>query len=47
MSDNDERHRSHLPMPYAQRPTLVVYDAKNSDSRPTPIEQLRDGCVVR
>jgi len=46
MSNKDKRHRSYLPMTHTQRPALVVCDAKNSDYKTTPIEQLRDGCDV-
>ena len=37
----DGRDRSHLPMPNTVRPTSVVYDAKNPDTKFPPIEQLR------
>jgi arylsulfatase A-like enzyme len=41
MSDNDKKHRSHLPMPNTVRPKLVTYDAKDPDAENPPIEQLR------
>src|SRR6266581_2036792 len=41
MSNNDIKHRSHLPMPNTARPTLITYDAKDPDSKFPPIEQLR------
>jgi arylsulfatase len=34
-------NRAHLPMPNTIRPTSIVYDAKNPDSKNPPIEQLR------
>jgi len=37
----ETKHRSHLPMPNTTRPSTVVYDAKNPDSKNPPIEQLR------
>ncbi|MFN0038860.1 MAG: arylsulfatase [Burkholderiales bacterium] len=42
MSDpSDKKHRSHLPMPNTSRPRLITYDAKDPDTKLTPIEQLR------
>jgi arylsulfatase A-like enzyme len=41
MSQQDNKHRSHLPMPNTARPTLITYDAKDPDTKMTPIEQLR------
>ncbi len=41
MSTDDKKHRSHLPMPNTARPALITYDAKDPDTRLTPIEQLR------
>ena len=41
MSDEDKKHRSHLPMPNTQRSQFIAYDAKDPDSKFPPIEQLR------
>jgi len=41
MSTQDKKHRSHLPMPNVQRPQFIAYDAKDPDSKITPIEDLR------
>jgi len=41
MSTQDKKHRSHLPMPNTQRPQFIAYDAKDPDSKITPIEDLR------
>ena len=41
MSDEDKKHRSHLPMATPERTGLITYDAKDSDSKFPPIEQLR------
>lgn len=41
MSDDVERHRTHLPMPNTVRPRFVAYDARDPDSRLPPIPQLR------
>jgi arylsulfatase A-like enzyme len=41
MSDQDKKHRSHLPMPNTIRPQFIAYDAKDPDSKFPPIEQLR------
>ena len=41
MSTQDNKHRSHLPMPNTQRTPFIAYDAKDPDSKFPPIEQLR------
>jgi arylsulfatase A-like enzyme len=41
MSNEDKKHRSHLPMPNTSRPQFIAYDAKDPDSKFPPIEQLR------
>src|SRR6266496_2880181 len=41
MSTQDNKHRSHLPMPNTSRPTSITYDAKDSDAKYPTIEQLR------
>jgi len=41
MSNEDKKHRSHLPMPNTERPKFIAYDAKDPDSKITPIEDLR------
>ena len=41
MSDQDKKHRSHLPMPNTERPRFIAYDAKDPDSKFPPIDQLR------
>jgi arylsulfatase len=41
MSDDVERHRTHLPMPNTVRPRFVAYDARDPDSRLPPIPRLR------
>jgi arylsulfatase A-like enzyme len=41
MSTPDNKHRSHLPMPNTLRPQFIAYDAKDTDSKFPPIEQLR------
>jgi len=41
MTDQDKKHRSHLPMPNTERPRFVAYDAKDPDSKFPPIDQLR------
>jgi arylsulfatase len=41
MTDETKKHRSHLPMPNTERPKFIAYDAKDPDSKTTPIEQLR------
>jgi arylsulfatase len=41
MSNEDKKHRSHLPMRNTSRPGLITYDAKDPDTKFPPIEQLR------
>jgi arylsulfatase A-like enzyme len=41
MSNQDKKHRSHLPMPNTTRPRFIAYDAKNPDSKFPPIKELR------
>ncbi|HEY5427241.1 MAG TPA: arylsulfatase, partial [Candidatus Tumulicola sp.] len=41
MSSDDNKHRSHLPMPNTGRIGLITYDAKDPDTKFPPIEQLR------
>src|SRR4051812_47301256 len=41
MSNEDKKHRSHLPIPTPERTGLITYDAKDPDTRFPPIEQLR------
>jgi len=41
MSNEDKKHRSHLPMPNTERPRFIAYDAKDPDSEFPPIERLR------
>lgn len=41
MSTQDNKHRSHLPMPNTEKPKFIAYDAKDPDSKVTPIEDLR------
>ena len=41
MSDEDKKHRSHLPMPNTERPRFIAYDGKDPDSKFPPIEELR------
>ena len=41
MSSNDNKHRSHLPLPNTVRPRVITYDAKDPDTHNPPIEQLR------
>ncbi len=41
MSEEDKKHRTHLPMPNTSRQPLVTYDAKDPDTKLAPIEQLR------
>src|SRR5499427_4825807 len=38
---NDNKHRSHLPIPSPDRTGLITYDAKDPDTKFPPIEQLR------
>src|SRR5512135_3689902 len=41
MSSQDKKYRSHLPIPTPERTGLITYDAKSSDTKYPPIEQLR------
>ncbi|MGV8906104.1 MAG: arylsulfatase [Acetobacterium sp.] len=41
MNSQDQKHRSHLPMPNTIRSGLITYDAKDPDTKFPPIEQLR------
>jgi hypothetical protein len=41
MSAEDNKHRSHLPIPTPERTGLITYDAKDPDTKFPPIEQLR------
>ena len=41
MSSEDQRHRSHLPMPNTGRKGLITFDAKDPASKFPPIERLR------
>jgi arylsulfatase A-like enzyme len=41
MSSEDNKHRSHLPIPTPERTGLITYDAKDPDTKFPPIEQLR------
>jgi arylsulfatase A-like enzyme len=41
MSTQDNKHRSHLPMPNTEKPKFIAYDAKDPDSKFPPIPQLR------
>ena len=41
MTEKDDKHRSHLPMPNTSRSGFIAYDAKNPDHKTRPIEQLR------
>ena len=41
MDNEDKKHRSHLPMASRERTGLVTYDAKDPDTKFSPIEQLR------
>ena len=41
MSNESQKHRSHLPMRNTSKPTLITYDAKDPDTKMPPIEQLR------
>jgi arylsulfatase A-like enzyme len=38
---DNNKHRSHLPLPNTVRPKVVTYDAKDPDTHNPPIEQLR------
>jgi hypothetical protein len=41
MSNDDGKHRSHLPIPTGERTGLITYDARDPDTKFQPIEQLR------
>jgi arylsulfatase len=41
MNSDDQKDRSHLPIPSAARTGLITYDAKDPDTQFPPIEQLR------
>lgn len=41
MGSEDKRHRSHLPMPNTEKPRFIAYDARDPDSKTTPITDLR------
>ena len=41
MSSQDDKHRSHLPMPNTGRKGLITFDAKDPASKFPPIERLR------
>ena len=41
MSAQDQKHRSHLPMPNTGRKGLITFDAKDPASKFPPIERLR------
>jgi len=41
MRSEDNRHRSHLPMPNTSRSRFISYSQKGSDRRSAPIGQLR------
>lgn len=41
MSNESQKHRSHLPMPNTEKPKFIAYDAKDPDSKFPPIPQLR------
>lgn len=40
MNSEDQKHRSHLPMPNTTRRGLITYDAKDPDTKFPPITQL-------
>ncbi len=40
-SADNNKHRSHLPIPTPERTGLITYDAKDPDTKFPPIEQLR------
>ena len=46
MDSEDKKHRSHLPMASRERTGLVTYDAKDPDTKFSPIEQLRPPNVL-
>ena len=41
MSSEDNKDRSHLPIPTAERTGLITYDARDPGTKFPPIEQLR------
>jgi len=41
MSNEEKKHRSHLPMPNTGRSRFIAFDAKDPESAFPPIEQLR------
>jgi len=41
MNSEDKKHRSHLPMSNVEKPKFIAYDAKDPDSKFSPIPQLR------
>ena len=41
MSSQDQKHRSHLPMPNTGKKGLITFDAKDPASKFPPIERLR------
>ena len=41
MSSPDTKHRSHLPMPNTEKPKFIAYNAKDPDSKTTPITDVR------
>jgi arylsulfatase len=41
MNSENKKHRSHLPMPNTEKPKFIAYDAKDPDSKTTPITDLR------
>jgi arylsulfatase A-like enzyme len=41
MNSQDNKHRSHLPIPTPERTGLITYDARDPDTKFPPIEQLR------
>ena len=41
MSSEDQRHRSHLPMPNTGKKGLITFDAKDPASKFPPIDRLR------
>ncbi len=41
MSSEEQKHRSHLPMPNTERRGLITYDAKDPETKFPPIPQLR------
>src|SRR6516165_3850954 len=41
MNSQDNKHRSHLPIPTPERAGLITYDARDPDTKFPPIEQLR------